>query len=72
MIAERDPQNVPARQELYQAYWQERHAEGMLRMMELILREKPNDRATKYSVASLLLATGRQIERGKRLAEETA
>jgi tetratricopeptide (TPR) repeat protein len=70
MIAERDPQNVPARQELYQTYWQERDAEGMLRMMELILKEKPNDRAAKYSVASLLLATGRQIERGNRLAEE--
>ncbi len=66
MIAERYPQNVAARQELYQAYWRERNAEGMLRMMELILKERPNDRAAKYSVASLLLATGRQMDRARR------
>jgi tetratricopeptide (TPR) repeat protein len=70
MVAERDPQNVSARQELYQAYWEERNAEGMLRMMELVLKERPNDRAAKYAVASLLLATGRQIERAGRLTEE--
>jgi tetratricopeptide (TPR) repeat protein len=70
MVAEHDPQNVSARQELYQAYWQERNAEGMLRMMELVLKEKPNDRAAKYTVASLLLATGRQTERARRLTEE--
>ena len=34
MIARRDPDNLAARQELYQAYWQERNADGMLRMME--------------------------------------
>ena len=39
-------------------------------MMELVLRENPNDRAAKYSVANLLLATGRQIERAGRLAKE--
>jgi Tetratricopeptide repeat len=70
MIAERDPQNISARQELYQAYWQERNADGMLRMMELVLKERPNDRAAKYSVASLLLATGRQVERARGLAKE--
>jgi tetratricopeptide (TPR) repeat protein len=70
MIAEKDPRNVSARRELYQAYWQERNADGMLRMMELVLRENPNDRAAKYNVASLLMATGRQIERAGRLAKE--
>ena len=70
IIAESDARNVFARRELYQAYWQERNAEGMLRMMELVLRENPNDRAAKYSVANLLLATGRQIERAGRLAKE--
>jgi tetratricopeptide (TPR) repeat protein len=70
MAAEHDPQNLSARQELYQAYWQERNADGMLRMMELVLKEKPNDRAAKYAVASLLFATGRQIDRARRLAEE--
>jgi tetratricopeptide (TPR) repeat protein len=70
MVAERDPQNVAARQELYQAYWQERNAEGMLRMMELVLKERPTDRAAKYSVASLLLATGRQVDRARGLTEE--
>lgn len=69
-IVERDPQNVSARQELYQAYWQERDAAGMLRMMEIILKERPNDRAAKYSVASFLLATGREIDRARRLTEE--
>jgi len=70
MIAEKDPRNVSARRELYQGYWQERNADGMLRMMELVLKENPNDRAAKYSVAGLLLATGRQIERAGRLANE--
>jgi tetratricopeptide (TPR) repeat protein len=70
IIAERDARNVSARRELYQAYWQERNADGMLRMMELVLRENPNDRAAKYSVANLLLATGRQIDRAGRLAKE--
>ncbi|HET7237826.1 MAG TPA: hypothetical protein VFI76_02290, partial [Terrimicrobiaceae bacterium] len=70
MAAEHDPQNLSARQELYQAYWQERNADGMLRMMELVLKEKPNDRAAKYTVASLLFATGRQIDRARHLAEE--
>jgi hypothetical protein len=70
IIAESDDRNVFARRELYQAYWQERNADGMLRMMEIILRENPNDRAAKYSVANLLLATGRQIERAGRLAKE--
>ena len=55
MIAEREPENLAARQELYQAYWQERNADGMLRMMELVLRERPDDRAAKYNVAALLL-----------------
>ena len=63
MIAEREPENLAARQELYQAYWQERNADGMLRMMELVLKERPNDRAAKYNVAALLLATGREIDR---------
>ena len=70
MIAEKDPRHVSARRELYQAYWQERNADGMLRMMELVLGENPNDRAAKYNVASLLMATGRQIERAGRLAKE--
>jgi tetratricopeptide (TPR) repeat protein len=70
IIAETDARNVFARRELYQAYWQERNADGMLRMMELVLRENPNDRAAKYSVANLLLGTGRQIERAGRLAKE--
>jgi tetratricopeptide (TPR) repeat protein len=70
MVAERDPRNVAVRQELYQAYWQERNAAGMLRMMELLLKERPNDRAAKYSVASLLLATGSQVDRARRLTEE--
>jgi tetratricopeptide (TPR) repeat protein len=70
VIAEKDPSNVSARRELYQAYWQERNAEGMLRMMELVLQENPNDRAAKYNVASLLMATGREIERAGRLAKE--
>lgn len=70
MVAESDPRNISARQELYQVYWQERNADGMLRMMELVLKEKPSDRAAKYNVAALLLATGRQIERAGRLARE--
>ena len=70
VIAEKDPRNVSARRELYQAYWQERNAEGMLRMMELVFKENPNDRAAKYNVASLLMATGRQIERAGSLAKE--
>jgi tetratricopeptide (TPR) repeat protein len=70
IIAESDARNVFARRELYQAYWQERNADGMLRMMELVLRENPNDRAAKYGVANLLLATGRQIERAGRLAKD--
>ena len=70
MIAEREPENLAARQELYQAYWQERNADGMLRMMELVLRERPNDRAAKYNVAALLLVTGRGIDRADLLARE--
>jgi hypothetical protein len=70
MIAEREPENLAARQELYQGYWQERDADGMLRMMELVLKERPNDRAAKYNVAALLLATGRGIERASLLAKE--
>ncbi|HEY5705720.1 MAG TPA: hypothetical protein VIS96_09115 [Terrimicrobiaceae bacterium] len=70
LIAEKDPQQVSARRELYQAYWQERNAEGMLRMMELVLKENPNDRAAQFNVASLLMATAHQIERAGRLAQE--
>jgi Flp pilus assembly protein TadD len=70
MIAEREPENLAARQELYQGYWQERDADGMLRMMELVLKERPNDRAAKYNVAALLLATGRGIDRASLLAKE--
>jgi Flp pilus assembly protein TadD len=70
MIAERDPDDLAARQELYQAYWQERNADGMLRMMELVLKERPNDRAAKYNVAALLFATGREIDRAALLAKE--
>lgn len=70
MIAEREPENLAARQELYQGYWQERNADGMLRMMELVLKERPNDRAAKYNVAALLLVTGRGIDRGALLARE--
>jgi tetratricopeptide (TPR) repeat protein len=70
VIAEKDPRHVSARRELYQAYWLERNADGMLRMMELVLKENPDDRAAKYNVASLLMATGRQIERAGRLAKE--
>ena len=36
----------------------------------LVLKENPNDRAAKYTVANLLVATGRQIERAGRLAKE--
>jgi tetratricopeptide (TPR) repeat protein len=70
IIAESDARNVFARRELYQAYWQERNSDGMLRMMELVLRENPNDRAAKYNVANLLMTTGRQIDRAGRLARE--
>lgn len=70
MIAEREPENLAARQELYQAYWQERNADGMLRMMELVLKERPNDRAAKYNVAVLLFATERGIDRAALLAKE--
>jgi hypothetical protein len=70
IIAEKHPHNVSARRELYQAYWQERNADGMLSMMELVLKENPKDRAAKYNVASLLMATGRQIKRAGRLAKE--
>jgi Flp pilus assembly protein TadD len=70
MIAEREPENLAARQELYQGYWQERDADGMLRMMELVLKERPNDRAAKYNVAALLLATGRGTDRASLLAKE--
>ena len=70
MIAEREPENLAARQELYQAYWQERNADGMLRMMELVLKERPDDRAAKYNVAALLLVTGRGIDRAALLARE--
>ena len=73
VIAEKDPRQLSARRELYQAYWQERNADGMLRMMELVLRENPNhDRAAKFNVASLLMATGRQIERAGGLASQRA
>jgi tetratricopeptide (TPR) repeat protein len=70
VIAEKGPGQLSARRELYQAYWQERNADGMLRMMELVLKEKPNDRAAKFNVASLLMATGRQIKRAGGLAKE--
>ncbi len=70
MIAEREPENLAARQELYQAYWQERNADGMLRMMELVLKENPNDRAAKYNVAVLLFATQRGVDRAALLAKE--
>jgi Flp pilus assembly protein TadD len=70
MIAEREPDNLAARQELYQAYWQERNADGMLRMMELVLKERPDDRAAKYNVAALLFATRRGIDRAALLAKE--
>ena len=39
-------------------------------MMELVLKENPSDRAARYNVASLLMATGRQIQRAGRLAQE--
>ena len=70
IIAEKDPRHISARKELYQAYWYEKNANGMLRMMELVLKENPNDRAARYNVASLLMATGRQIQRAGRLAQE--
>ncbi len=70
VISEKDPRQVSARRELYQAYWMERNADGMLRMMELVFKENPDDRSAKYNVASLLMATGRQIERAGRLAKE--
>jgi tetratricopeptide (TPR) repeat protein len=70
IIAEKNPRHVSARRELYQAYWEEKNADGMLRMMELVLKENPNDRAARYNVAGLLMTTGRQIERAGRLAKE--
>ncbi len=70
IIAEKDPRHISARKELYQAYWYEKNADGMLRMMELVLKENPGDRAARYNVASLLMATGRQIQRAGRLAQE--
>jgi Flp pilus assembly protein TadD len=70
MIAEKGPRQVFAQRELYQTYSQERNADGMLRVMELALKENPNDRATKYNVAGLLLVTGRQIDRAGRLVKE--
>jgi hypothetical protein len=70
MIAEKDPRNVSIRRELYQTCRDERDSEGMLRMMELVLKEKPTDRDAQFNVAGLLLVTGHQIARAQRLAEE--
>jgi Flp pilus assembly protein TadD len=70
IIAEREPENLAARQELYQGYWQERNAEGMLRMMELVLKERPDDHVARYNVAALLLVTGRATDRAAVLARE--
>ena len=70
MIAEKDPRPVLARRELYENYRQERDAEGMLRVMELVLKENPNDKIAKYNVAGLLLIVGHQIVRAGGLARE--
>jgi tetratricopeptide (TPR) repeat protein len=70
MIAEKDPRNISIRRELYQTCRDERDSEGMLRMMELVLKEKPTDRDARFNVAGLLLVTGHQIARAQRLAEE--
>ncbi|MGA7214057.1 MAG: tetratricopeptide repeat protein [Terrimicrobiaceae bacterium] len=70
LIAEKNPRQLWARQELYETYWKERNADQMLRMMELILKENPSDLAAKYNVAGLLMVTERQIERATRLAKE--
>ena len=39
-------------------------------MMELVLKERPDDRAEKYNVAALLFATKRGIDRAALLAKE--
>jgi hypothetical protein len=70
MIAEKDPRQFPVQRELYETYRQEQDADGMLRVMELISKEHPSDRSTKYNLAGLLLVTGHQIDRAGRLAKE--
>jgi hypothetical protein len=70
LIAEKDPRQAWARKELYETYSREKNSDQMLRMMELLLKENPEDRTAKYNVAGLLMVTGRQIERAGRLAEE--
>ena len=70
LIAEKDPRQVWARKELYQTYSNEKNSAEMLRMMELVLKENPEDQSAKYNVAGLLMVTGHQIERAGRLAKE--
>jgi tetratricopeptide (TPR) repeat protein len=70
LIAEKDPRQAWARKELYEIYLKEKNSDQMLRMMELVLKENPQDQTAKYNVAGLLMVTGRQIERAGRLAKE--
>ena len=70
LIAEQDPAQTWARKELYEAYLKEKNSGQMLRMMELILKEDPDDQTAKYNVAGLLMVTERQLDRAARLAQE--
>ena len=68
LIVEKDASQIWARQELYDIYAQDKDCEGMLRIMELVLKENPNDRAAKYYVAGLLMVLERETDRAVRLA----
>lgn len=70
LIAEQDPAQTWARKELYEAYLKEKNSGQMLRMMELVLKEDPDDQTAKYNVAGLLMITERQLDRAARLARE--
>jgi hypothetical protein len=70
LIVEKDASQVWARPELYDIYAQDKDCEGMLRRMELVLKENPNDHAAKYNVAGLLMVLEREIDRAVRLARE--
>ena len=70
LIAEKDPRQAWARKELYETYLKEKNSDQMLRMMELVLKENPEDQTARYNVAGLLMVTGREIERAGRLARE--
>ena len=70
LIAEKDPGETWARKELYEMYSREGNSGQMIRMMELVLKENPEDQVAKYNVAGLLMVIERDIERAERLARE--